>query len=246
MRELLRAGRRPVRTVLMADDAEASPVLDEIEALATKRRVRVEYVSRRRLGATARTDSPQGVVAMARPIEPTPLEALSGAGAGTATAAHGRPPFLLVLDGVTDPHNVGALLRSAECAGVTGVVLPRHRSALLSPTVAKVAAGAIEHLPMALVGGVPAALRSLSDAGIWTIGLVGEARRSLYDVAVGTDPVALVVGSEGSGLSALVRKRCDVLASLPHHGALPSLNVSAAGAVACFEVARRRAGRDPG
>ncbi len=241
VRELLRADRRSVRSLLMADDMEPSAVLDDIEALASKRRVRVEYVSRRRLDSVARTDGSQGVVALARPIEESPLDAL-------CTASGRVPlPFLVVLDGITDPHNVGALLRSAECAGVTGAVLPRHRSAHLSPTVAKVAAGAIEYLPIALVPGVPAALRQISERGVWTIGMVGEARQSFYELPLGDQPVALVLGSEDAGLGALTRKRCDVLASLPQHGTLSSLNVSTAGAIACFEVARRRSeGRAPG
>ena len=153
----------------MADGMEEAPILDDIEAEAAKRRVRVEHVSRRRLDSLARTDGSQGVVALARPVEETPLDALCTA------SGRGRQPFLLVLEGITDPHNVGALLRSAECAGVTGVVLPRHRSARLSPTVAKVAAGAIEYLSIALVAGIPAALRQLSAAGVWTIGMAGEA-----------------------------------------------------------------------
>ncbi len=223
-----------MRSLLIADDLEPAPILDEIEALAARRRVRIERVPRRRLEARARTDGAQGVVALARPIDGTDLDALC-----TPTPGSG-PPFLLVLDGVTDPHNVGALLRSAEGAGVTGVVLPRHRSSLLSPTVAKVAAGAIEHLPMALVAGVPAALRHLSRQGVWTIGMVAGAPLSLYELPVVDLPVALVVGSEGAGLSPLARKRCDALVRLPQHGTLSSLNVSAAGAVACYEIARRR------
>ncbi len=230
----MRANRRPVRSLLVADGLEPSAILDDIESLASKRRVRVEYVSRRRLDSVARTDGSQGVVALARPIEETPLAGLC------VPAGQDRLPFLLVLDGITDPHNVGALLRSAECAGVTGVVLPRHRSAHLSPTVTKVAAGAIEYLSIALVAGIPAALRQLSDRGVWTVGMVGEARQSFYDLPLGDQPVALVVGSEEAGLAALTRKRCDVLASLPQHGTVSSLNVSTAGAVACFEVARRR------
>jgi 23S rRNA (guanosine2251-2'-O)-methyltransferase len=219
----------------MAEGMDAAPILDEIEQLAGRRRVRVEYVSRRRIDSVARTDAPQGVVALARPIEETSLESLC------EPTRRGRIPFLLVLDGITDPHNMGALLRSAECAGVTGVVLPRHRSAHLSPTVAKVAAGAIEYLPMALVAGVPAALQRLSGLGVWTVGMVGEAPQSLYDLPVGDQPVALVLGSEGSGLADLTRRRCDALASIPQHGSLSSLNVSTAGAIACFDVARRRA-----
>ncbi|HEX3980724.1 MAG TPA: RNA methyltransferase, partial [Acidimicrobiales bacterium] len=129
-----------------------------------------------------------------------------------------------------------------ECAGVTGIVLPRHRSAHLSPTVAKVAAGAIEYLPMALVAGVPAALQKLGQLGVWTVGLVGEAEQSLYSLSLGEQPVALVLGSEGAGLAPLSRKRCDALAAIPQHGTLSSLNVATAGAIACFDVARQRSG----
>ncbi len=193
----------------MAEGMDAATILDEIESLAATRRVRVEHVSRRRLESLARTEAPQGVVALARPVEETPLEALAEAN------RRGRVPFLLVLDGITDPHNMGALLRSAECAGVTGVVLPRHRSAHLSPTVAKVAAGAIEYLPIALVAGVPAALQRLSGLGVWTVGLVGESRQSLYTLPLGDQPVALVLGSEGSGLAELTRRRCDALGGHP-------------------------------
>jgi 23S rRNA (guanosine2251-2'-O)-methyltransferase len=234
VRELLSAGRRPVTSLLMAEGMDAAEILDDIEALAARRRVKVDYVSRKRIDAAARTDGSQGVVALARPIEETALEDLC------QPTARGRVPFLLVLDGITDPHNLGAVLRSAECAGVTGVVLPRHRSAHLSPTVAKVAAGAIEYLPMALVAGIPTALRQLSSSGVVTVGLVGEAPTSLYDLPLGGQQVALVLGSEGSGLAALTRRRCDELAAIPQHGSLSSLNVATAGAIACFDVARQR------
>ncbi len=235
VRELLYANRRRVQSLQMAESMDAAEILDEIEQLAAKRRVRVEYVSRRRIDTVARTDAPQGVVALARPIDETPLETLG------ARTGRGRPPFLLVLDGITDPHNLGALLRSAECAGVTGVVLPRHRSAHLTPTVAKVAAGAIEYLPMTLASGTPSALQRLGALGVWTVGLTADAGRSLYELPLGEEPVALVLGSEGTGLAPLTRKRCDALAAIPQLGTLSSLNVATAGAIACFEVARRRA-----
>jgi 23S rRNA (guanosine2251-2'-O)-methyltransferase len=236
VRELLAAGRRPARAIWIAEGLDPSPQLDEIEMLAARRHVRVETVPRSRLEATARTDAPQGVLALARPLEPVPLEIMC-APARRATTA----PFLLVVAGVTDPRNLGAMLRSAECAGVTGVVLPRHRSAHLSPTVTKVAAGAVEHLEFSLVGGIPAALQRLADHGVWRVGLAAESPRSLYDLPTGDGPIALVVGSEERGLPALVRRRCDDVVAIPQHGALASLNVGVAAAVACFEVARRRA-----
>ncbi|MHB1585264.1 MAG: 23S rRNA (guanosine(2251)-2'-O)-methyltransferase RlmB, partial [Acidimicrobiales bacterium] len=234
VRELLAAGRRPVRSLWLAGGLDPSPQLDEIEALARRRRVPVEVVPRARLDAEARTEAPQGVLARAQPIEPVDLDDLARPGPA-------RPPFLLVVAGVTDPRNLGALLRSAECAGVTGVVLPRHRSAHLSPTVAKVAAGAIEYLRFALVGGVPNALERLRSSGVWSVGLAGESPRSLYDLALGEMPVAVVVGSEERGLAPLVRRRCDEVVAIPQWGRLPSLNVGSAGSVACFEVARQRA-----
>jgi 23S rRNA (guanosine2251-2'-O)-methyltransferase len=233
--ELLQTGRRTVRRVLVAEDQDPSPQLDLIEELAAKRRVPVETVPHTRLHAQARTEAPQGVLALARPVDPVPLEELC------AAATPGSPPFLLVAAGITDPRNLGALLRSAECAGVTGVVLPRHRSARLSPTVTKTAAGAIEHLSFAVVGGIPAALAALRDLRVWSIGLAAEADQSLYSLPLGDGPVALVVGSEEKGLGPLVQRRCDAVASIPQHGRLPSLNVGVAGAVACFEVARQRA-----
>ena len=234
--ELLAAGRRPVRAIFVAEGLESSSQLDRIEDLAARRKVRVETVSRARLQALAYTESPQGVVALARGIEPVPLEDLCRPGLG------GQEPFLMVAAGLTDPRNLGALLRSAECAGVTGVVLARHRAAHLSPTVAKVAAGAIEHLEFSLVPGIPAALLQLAELGVRTLGLAAEATRSIYDVPIGHGAVALVVGGEERGLPALVRKRCDEVVAIPQHGAVASLNAGVAGAVACFEVARRRGG----
>jgi 23S rRNA (guanosine2251-2'-O)-methyltransferase len=156
-------------------------------------------------------------------------------------AKAGKMAFLVVVDGVTDPQNLGALLRSAECAGVTGVVLPRHRSAHVTPTVTKVAAGAVEHVSIAVVPGVPGALQELERLGVFTVGLDERGPEPVFDLSLGERPVALVIGAEGRGLSPLSRQRCDVLVRIPLHGAIDSLNVSAAGAVAMFEVARQRA-----
>jgi 23S rRNA (guanosine2251-2'-O)-methyltransferase len=232
--ELLTVGRRTVRQILLAEDQDPSAQLDRIEELASRLRVPVETVPRHRLDAQARTEAPQGVLAYARPVEPVSLEDLCG------PSRKGVQPFLLVAAGITDPRNLGALLRSAECAGVNGVVLPRHRSARLSPTVAKTAAGAIEHLRFAVVGGIPAALSQMTELGVWSVGLAGESSQSLYDLPLGEGPIALVVGSEEKGLAPLVRRRCDAVVSIPQHGSLPSLNVGVAGAVAAFEVSRQR------
>jgi 23S rRNA (guanosine2251-2'-O)-methyltransferase len=199
--ELLSVGRRTVRRVLLAEEQDPSPQLDRIEQLAARLRVPVETVPRARLDAQARTDAPQGVVALARPLTPVTLEDLA------KPTRKGTAPFLLVAAGITDPRNLGALLRSAECAGVSGVVLPRHRSARISPTVAKTAAGAIEHLPFAVVGGVPTALNELRDLGVWSIGLAGEAEQTLYGLPLGEGPVAAVAECGSRRCRRLLRGR---------------------------------------
>jgi 23S rRNA (guanosine2251-2'-O)-methyltransferase len=234
VRELLIAGRRRVRELLVAADQDDLTALQDLVDLALDEGVAVREVSRKRLVNDARTEAPQGVIARAAPLEEADLDDLVRRG------RDGRPPFLLALDGVTDPGNLGAILRSAECAGVSGVLLPRHRSAHVSPTVTKAAAGAIEYLPMTLVGGLPATLLRLKEAGVWVIGLDAGGDRPLFDLEVADEPVCLVLGAEGRGLSRLVRQRCDALAGIPLHGNLGSLNVAAAGALACYEVARRR------
>ncbi len=234
VRELLAARRRRVRDLWVSESAEVGhPLVVEILDLAADDRVPVRRVSRGRLDAEARTDAPQGVLAHAEPLRPAELAAL-------ASRRDGAAPFLIALDGVTDPQNLGALLRIADGAGATGLIVARHRAVHVTPTVAKAAAGAVEHVPIALVSGVAGALRDLAAAGVWTVGLDGDAPGTVFDLDLGTEPVALVLGAEGTGLSRLVRQRCDVLASIPQRGALASLNVAAAGAVACYEVARRR------
>jgi len=232
---LLLADRRRVRELVLADDLDSAPIIDEIVELADEAKVSIRRLSRSKFEAMARTEGPQGVLAHAVPLSPVDLDAL-------ASPADG-PPFLLMLDGVTDPGNLGALLRTAECAGVTGVVLPRHRAAHVTPTVAKAAAGAIEHLPMATVSGLPTAIADLQKLGVWTVGLDVASEQNLWDFTFAADPVALVLGAEGKGLSRLVRERCDVVVTIPMAGSLNSLNVSAAGALAMFEVTRARAAR---
>lgn len=234
MRELLLAGTRRVREVVLAADLDEADILHDIIDLADEAKVTLREVGRGKFEAMARTEAPQGVLAIAAPLREHSLDDLA------KPDAERRPPFLLLLDGVTDPGNLGALLRTAECAGVTGVVMPRHRAAHVTPTVTKAAAGAVEHLRMATVPGLPTAIRRLRDLGVWTVGLDAGGRDSVFSLALADEPVALVLGAEGAGLSRLVRERCDTIASIPLRGRLNSLNVAAAGAVALFEVRRRR------
>lgn len=228
--ELLKARRRNVRKIYMADTLEPAAILDAIEEEARRQRVLVQHVSWARIDRDARTEGHQGVYAEAERLRDVELDVL----------LEESSPFLLVADGVTDPRNLGAILRSADGAGVTGVVLPRHRSARISPTVTKTAAGAVEYLRFAQVGGIPAAIERMNSAGLVTVGLAGESRQSLYDLDLGDVPIALVVGGEESGLAQLTRKRCAAVVSIPQLGKISSLNAGVAASIAAFEVARQR------
>jgi 23S rRNA (guanosine2251-2'-O)-methyltransferase len=227
VRELLRAGRRRVRTVWLSADAERDALLDEIAELAGPA---LRVAPQERVAAVARTDAHQGVVANAEPLPPADLDEL----------LDDDTAFLVALDGVTDPRNLGAVLRVAETAGATGLVLPRHRSARITPTVAKAAAGAIEYVPVALVSGIPAALERASRVGVWSVAVDEHADQGVEALTVADQRVMVVFGAEGHGLARLTRERCDVAVRIPMHGILESLNVAAAAAVVCHAIAQRR------
>ena len=259
VRELLLAGRRRTRVVLVSKGLESSPVVEQIVSLAREQRARVKHVARSEFDSAARTAAPQGVIAYADPLPvvdlidlmaaPDGKEEMGSSGSASADVSatnagaeigNSGLPFLLLFDGITDPGNLGAVLRTAECAGVTGVVLRGHRSARITPVAAKAAAGAIEHLRISVVPGLPAALRVLRKNSVWTVGLDPAGEKPLHEVGLADEAIALVLGAEGAGLSRLTAQCCDVLVSIQMHGILWSLNVSAAAAVACFEVARHR------
>lgn len=228
--ELLTARRRRVRQVWMAGELDPSPLITAIRQEAGDQNVPVSMVTGAEIAERARTDAPQGVVARA--------DALRAADADELFAD--PRAFVVALDGVTDPGNVGAALRSAEGAGATGVLLPKRRSAHVTPAAAKAAAGAVEWLSIALVPGIPAALERAQRAGLWTVGLDGDGDTDVFDLAVADRPLVLVLGAEGRGLARLTRERCDVVARIPMLGRLESLNVAAAATLACYEVARAR------
>lgn len=234
VRELLIAGKRKVRELWVSGELVETEIIGDIVEIARSMRVQVTEVARKRLEAQARSEAPQGILAFADPLEEVEL--------GTLLKRRGnQAPFLVAVDGVTDPGNLGALLRCCDGAGVHGVVLPRHRAVHITPTAAKSAAGAVEHVPMSLVGGLPAALGRMKEAGIWVVGLDDEADRSLFDLGdLAAEGICLVLGAEGNGLSRLARERCDLIVSIPMRGRLSSLNVSAAASLAVYEVARHR------
>ena len=239
VRELLLAQRRKVHEIWISSELQDTDAVDDIQALGAANRVPIQYVARKRLEATARSEAPQGVLAMAAPIQEADL--------GQFLRRRGnRHPFLVAVDGVTDPGNLGAIIRSCDGAGVDVVVLPRHRAVHVTPTVAKASAGAVEHMPMAVVSGLPSTLQRIRDAGIWVVGLDDAADRSLFEIGdLAVEAVCVVLGAEGAGLSRLVRERCDMIVSIPMLGRLSSLNVSAAAALATYEISRQRTAESP-
>lgn len=239
------AGRKPVIEALKSGTSVEKIVLlvgiqgdiiREIRALASERGVPVVQADRQQFRGLATDQTTQGVVAVVAARRFVGLEAIL-----EVPGRRGEPGFLLILDEIEDPHNLGALVRTAECAGVHGVVLPKHRSATVTSTVVKASAGATEYVPMAEVTNIAAALEELKKGGYWIVGLDGRGERAYTDVDY-TTPVALVIGNEGKGIRRLVRERCDHLVRIPLFGKIESLNASVAGALAMYEVARKRRG----
>ena len=183
------------------------------------------------------TGAHQGVIAAVPAAEYASVEDIL-----RAADADSAPALIVLCDGLSDPHNLGAIVRTAGAAGAHGVIIPKHRSVSLTASCAKAAAGALEHVPVARVTNLADTIVQLQKHGIWVFGTAGEATVSFYDADFNR-PAAIVIGNEGSGLSRLVRERCDYLVSIPMKGAVPSLNASAAAAVVLFEAVRRRLGR---
>ncbi|WP_458734372.1 23S rRNA (guanosine(2251)-2'-O)-methyltransferase RlmB [Zobellella taiwanensis] len=211
------------------DDARLQGLQGRLQAAGVK----VQFAGRQTLDGKADGHQHQGVVARVK-AQPALNEADLDALLGSLTA-----PLLLVLDGVTDPHNLGACLRTADAAGVHGVIVPRDKSAGLTPVARKVACGAAEVVPLFQVTNLSRTLRSLQDKGVWVVGTAGEADHSLYQAKL-TGPLALVMGAEGKGMRRLTREHCDELVSIPMVGSVSSLNVSVATGICLFEMVRQR------
>lgn len=240
-------GRHPVvealrqgiaRQILLASGRKDSPVLDEIRALAHQGRVLVREVPRAEVERIAPGQNTQGVAAQ---VVERPLSTVRDLLARVEASA--QAPFLLALDQIQDPHNLGALLRTANAAGVQGVIVPQRRSAPITGIVAKTSAGAVSYVPILEVTNLARALEEVRKAGIWTVGLEGTAGTLIYAVDLRVR-VALVVGGEASGLRRLTREHCDFLARLPMAGQVESLNASVAGSIAMYEVVRQRLNPD--
>ncbi len=228
--EALRSGRRRVREILVAQGSQPHR-LRAIRTLAQQRGVPVGETSRARLDALTRYANHQGVVAYVMPVDYADLSEVLACVSGT--------PLLVVLDQVEDPHNLGAIIRTAECAGAHAVVIPEHHAVGLTETVVKASAGATEYLPVVRVVNVATTLDRLRHANVWIVGVERDGDRPYVSWDF-TLPTAIVLGSEGKGVRRLVRERCDSVVSLPLLGHITSLNVSVAAGVVLYEAVRQR------
>jgi 23S rRNA (guanosine2251-2'-O)-methyltransferase len=231
VREAL-AGGRPIRKVLVARTSRQAPPLREIVALARRRHVTVQEVDPRWLDRITRTHAHQGVIALASAHPTVEVEDLL-----ERARTRGEPPLLVLLDGIEDPQNTGAIIRVAEAAGAHGVLLPARRSSGLTPAVARASAGAIEYIPVAQVTNLVRTIGALKQAGLWVVG-ADPAGEDLFQGSL-TPPLGVVIGSEGRGLRRLVRESCDRLIRIPMGGRIASLNAATAAAVVLFEIRRQ-------
>lgn len=227
--ELLKAGKSAER-ILIAQGLAPSGVLGEIRKRAESSAIPVRMVPKDQLDKLAGGTNHQGVIAAAGAYRYAALEPL----------LRSEVASILFLDGITDPHNLGSLLRSADGAGFTGVVIPTHRSAGVTQAARRVSAGAAEVIPVARVGNLGRAIDEAKQAGLWIIGLDEKAETDIWTSDLTEPPVGLVLGAEDRGISKMIAERCDSLVKIPHKGRIASLNVAVAGAVAMFEVARKR------
>jgi len=234
VREAL-AARRPIQNILVGRGRHGGR-LEEIVQLARRNGVPVRFEEREQMDRAAGTRDHQGVVALLAARAAISLEDLLALGKKTGAAA---APLLVLLDGVEDPQNLGAIARTALAAGATGMVLPERRAAGLTEAAARASAGAVAHLPVARVTNLSQAMEELKSAGYWLVGLDERADRNYSDVEL-NGPIGFVLGGEGKGLHRLVRERCDFVVAIPTTGPVRSLNVSVAAGIVLFEAVRQR------
>jgi len=237
VREALEAGRAFDRIVIARGRQDTR--VEEIVQLARERNVPLRFEDRSQLDRLAGSKDHQGIVALAAARSAATLEDILAA--ANAGAGRGQKGLIVLLDGVEDPHNLGAIIRTALASGAHGVVIPERRSAGLTDTVARASAGALAHLPVAKVTNLSRSMEELKEAGYWLVGLDERADKNYTQVDY-TSPVGIVLGGEGKGLHDLTRKRCDFVVSLPTTGPVKSLNVSVAAGVVLFEALRQRRG----
>ena len=232
--EALRAGRAMDK--LYISKGEVDRTLGHIASTARDKGIVVVECDRRKLDFMSRTHAHQGVIALAAVREYCTVDDIFAIAEG-----RGETPFVIVCDEISDGHNLGAIIRSAECAGAHGIIIPKRRSAGLTAIVDKASAGAAEHMAIARVPNLPAVIRELKERGLWIYGTAADGQSDLWHTDF-TGPLALVIGSEGDGMGRLVSESCDFIVSLPMKGQVSSLNASAAAAITMYEILRQRSG----
>ncbi|WP_404809990.1 23S rRNA (guanosine(2251)-2'-O)-methyltransferase RlmB [Mitsuokella jalaludinii] len=230
--EALKSGRGINKLWIASGDREGS--VSEIAALAKERGIVVQYVERAKIEALAGGHRHQGVLAYVAPVPYAELDDIL-----KAAEEKGEAPFLVLLDELEDPHNLGALLRTADATGVHGILIPKRRSVSLNATVAKTSAGAVEYVPVARIGNIAQTLKKLKEKGFWVAGADMDGEKAYYEADL-TGPLVLVVGSEGRGMSRLTKEACDFIVSMPMVGRINSLNASVAGSILMYESMRQR------
>ena len=232
--EALKSGRTIDKVFIAAGETDRA--LQRLAAQAKEAGAVVVPVDRRKLDAMSVTKAHQGVITLAAAHEYYTLDDLL-----QEAADRGEAPLLVICDELTDPHNLGAILRSAECAGAHGVIIPKRRSVGLTAVVSKASAGAVEYMKVARVTNISAAIEELKQKGVWIYGTAAEGSIPMYKADL-TGPAAIVIGNEGVGMSQLVRKNCDVMVHIPMKGSISSLNASAAASILLYEAVRQRLG----
>ena len=230
--EALKSGRGINKLWIASGDREGS--VSEIAALAKERGIVMQYVERAKIESFAGGHRHQGVLAYVAPVPYAELDDIL-----KAAEEKGEAPFLVLLDELEDPHNLGALLRTADATGVHGILIPKRRSVSLNATVAKTSAGAVEYVPVARIGNIAQTLKKLKEKGFWVAGADMDGEKAYYEADL-TGPLVLVVGSEGRGMSRLTKEACDFIVSMPMVGRINSLNASVAGSILMYESMRQR------
>jgi 23S rRNA (guanosine2251-2'-O)-methyltransferase len=231
--EALRAGRRTIHQIYVSKHL-SNKRIERIRITADQKKLPIKKLSQTKIQAMTGNPSHQGIAAS---VTPFPLADIGDI--LETVSSDGCLPFLLILDHIIDPHNLGALIRTALCAGVDGVIIPKDRSAFPSPVVCKVSSGALEHMSVAQVNNIVRCVTSIKERDIWIVGLDPNAHQSIYAAPL-KGALGLIVGGEEKGLRPLVRKKCDFLMSIPQRAILGSLNASVAGAIAMYETYRQR------
>jgi 23S rRNA (guanosine2251-2'-O)-methyltransferase len=232
LNEALKAGRTIDKVFIASGDTDKG--LQRLAAQAKDAGAVIVPVDRRKLDQMSTTHSHQGVIALAAAHEYFSIDDIL-----EEAASRGETPLIVICDELSDPHNLGAIMRSAECAGAHGVIIPKRRSVGLTATVAKASAGAMEYMKVARVTNINSAIAELKEKGVWIFGAAGEGSVPMYKADM-TGPAAIVIGNEGDGLSQLVRKNCDMLIHIPMKGRISSLNASAAASILLYEAVRQR------